>query len=100
MRSGSSIVLKRSSRGASNTRVSSISRSEGSVSFSSLSLATTVLLPCLDLVQDLVQPLEALLPEAAVALDPLVGQAERCRVETSGPPLGLAAALDELRALE
>src|SRR2546421_312320 len=101
MRLGSIIVLKSSSRGASKTRVSSNSTSDRRFIFSSLSVAITVfLLLVLDLVQKLVQAPEALLPERAVALDPLVRHPERSRVQTGRPPLGLATALDELRALE
>src|SRR6266545_2512336 len=100
MSSGSIIVLNRSSRGASKTRVSSISRSEGNVSVIVLSLAITVFLLLLHPMKDFIQSLEALLPEPAVALDPLVGLPERCGIEARRPPLRVAAALDEPRSLE
>src|SRR5438093_7896117 len=46
------------------------------------------------------QPVEALLPVAPVVLDPLGDVLERICLEPAGPPLRLAAALDQARALE
>src|SRR2546429_502745 len=100
MRSGSNIVLKTSSRGASRVLVISSSRSEGNVTLNLLSLAITAFLLVLDLVQDLVQSVEALLPEFAIALDPLVGRPQRRGIQAGRPPLGFASPLDELCALE
>src|SRR5881628_1746433 len=47
-----------------------------------------------------VQLVEALLPVAPVILDPVGDVLERIRLEPAGPPLRLAAALDQARALE
>src|SRR6266849_652211 len=47
-----------------------------------------------------VQLVEALLPVAPVVLDPLGDVLERSRLQPAGPPLRLAAALDQARALE
>src|SRR5213594_4210090 len=46
------------------------------------------------------QPVEALLPVAPVVLDPLGDVLERICLEPAGPPLRLAAALDQARALK
>ena len=54
----------------------------------------------LQLVQVVVQAVEALFPEAAVVLQPLGGVLERARLEPAGAPLGLAPALDQAGALE
>src|SRR6266850_7160196 len=47
-----------------------------------------------------VQPVEALLPVAPVVLDPFGHVLERSRLEPAGPPLRLAAPLDEAGALQ
>src|SRR5712691_1181219 len=91
------------SRGASKTRVMTISRSDGVVTVSwLLSLPPIVLLlsSTLELVQVLVQPVVALLPEAAVPLGPLGDLLERPRLEPGGPPLPLPAPRDQPRPLE
>src|ERR687887_2878852 len=54
----------------------------------------------LDMAQVGVQAVEALLPELAVPLDPVVDVLERSRVEATGSPLRLATACDEARPLE
>src|SRR5437870_1728336 len=46
------------------------------------------------------QPVEALLPVAPVVLDPSGDVLERGRPEPAGPPLRLAAALDQARAFQ
>src|SRR5213594_1507944 len=46
------------------------------------------------------QPVEALLPVAPVVLDPVGDVLEGIRLEPAGPPLRLASALDQARALE
>src|SRR5712691_1734577 len=46
------------------------------------------------------QLVEALLPVASVVLDPVGDVLERIGLEPAGPPLRLAAALDQARALE
>src|SRR6266508_1453551 len=101
MSAGSIIVLNTSSRGASKTRVSSASRSEMSVTFSSfLAVATMIVLPLSFLsLQELVQTVEALLPELAVALHPCFRLLQREGVQPGGAVLRVAAALDELQVL-
>src|SRR5207244_11019094 len=98
MRSGSNIVLKTSSRGASRVLVISSSRSEGNITLNLLSLAITAFLLVLDLVQDLVQSVEALLPEFAIALDPLVGRPQRRGIPAGRPPLGFGSQPDRSAA--
>src|SRR3989440_1700984 len=46
------------------------------------------------------QPVEALLPVAPIDIDPVGDVLERIGLEPAGPPLRLAAALDQARALE
>src|SRR6476619_2587084 len=71
-----------SCRGASNSRVISISRSDGVVKVvSPIVLVVIVVLLRLQTVQVLVQPLVALVPEAAVALRPLRHLTQRRRLE-------------------
>src|SRR5262245_37288027 len=89
-----------SRRGTANTRVSTISRSEGNVSVIALFLASTSLLLCLQLGQVLVEAVKALLPEAAVALQPVHPVLPRRRFQPARPPLRLAAALDQPRPLQ
>src|SRR5262245_27604345 len=89
-----------SRRGAANTRVSTISRSEGNVSVIALFLASTSLLLCLQLSQIFVEAVEALLPEAAVALEPVHRVLHRGRFQPARPPLRLAAARDQPRPLQ
>src|SRR5438445_258104 len=54
----------------------------------------------LQLLEIAVQPFEALLPVAPVVLDPVSDVLERIGLQPAGPPLRLAAALDQARALE
>ena len=42
-----------------------------------------------------VEPIEALLPQAAIAFEPVVNAFQRGRFEPAGPPLRLAAARDQ-----
>src|SRR5213592_1566671 len=91
------------SRGASKTRVMTISRSVGVVTVSwLLPLAPIALLlsSSLELLQVLVQPVVALLPEAAVPLGPLGDLLQRSCLEPGGPPLPLPASRDQPRALQ
>src|SRR2546428_926514 len=91
------------SRGASNTRVMTISRSDGVVTVSwLLPLPPIALLLCspLEVLQVLVQPVVALLPEVPVPLGPLGNLLERPRLEPGGPPLPLPAPRDQPRPLE
>src|SRR5262245_20017977 len=84
-----------SSRGASNTRDSTSTRSVCS------SCRATFLLPfLLQRLEVAVKPVEALLPVPAVALEPVVDLTQRSRLEAARTPLGLAAARDEAGALQ
>src|SRR5439155_11949967 len=91
--------------GASKVR----STTSGSSFVTTLSFAAILLLLALNfmrlvlalqLLEIAVQPFEALLPVAPVVLDPLGDVLERIRLQPAGPPLCLAAALDQARALE
>src|SRR6266508_440639 len=86
------------SRGASNRR--SITISLLAMSSATPSLAAMSLLLHLQFLQVLVQPIESLLPDHAIALDPLVDFLERARRERRRPPLRLLAARNEPGALE
>src|SRR6266571_817677 len=91
------------SRGASKTRVMTISRSDGVVTVIwLLPLAPIALLlsSSLDLLQVLVQPVVALLPEAAVRLGPLGYLLQRPRFEPGRPPLTLPSPRDQTRPLQ
>src|SRR5437899_12702224 len=77
------------SRGASKTRVMTISRSDGVVTVSwllPLPPIALLLSSTLELVQVLVQSVVALLPEAAVPPGPLGDLLERPRLEPGGEP--------------
>src|SRR5439155_17010691 len=88
-----------SSRGASKTRVRTISRSDGVVTVRAPLLAWLIA-ALLQLVQVVVEVLVALLPEPPVLLGPLRDPAQRCRYEPAGSPLGIAATGDQPRALQ
>src|SRR6266508_5203216 len=79
-----------------------ISRSDGVVTLSSLPLPSIALLlsSCLELVQVLVQPLVALLPELPVRLGPLRDFPERSRLEPGRPPLPFSAPRDQPGSLQ
>src|SRR5918999_3519581 len=79
------------SRGASKTRVMTISRSDGVVTVSLLSVPPMALLlsSSLEVVQVLVQPVVALLPEPTVPLGPLRDLLQGSRLEAGRPPLPL-----------
>src|SRR5437773_4270371 len=87
------------SRGASNIRVVTISRSVGVVTVSLLPIAL-LLSSSLELLQVLVQPVIALLPKLAVPLDPLVGFLQRPRLQPGRPPLSLPAPSDQPRPFQ
>src|SRR6266571_2161077 len=87
------------SRGASKTRVMTISRSDGVVTVIwLLSLAPIALLlsSSLELLQVLVQPVVALLPEAPVPLGPLGDLLERSRLDLGGLEEDSIARADDL----
>src|SRR5437867_3692922 len=90
------------SRGASKTRVMTISRSDGVVTVSLLPLPPIALLlsSSLELVQVLVETVVALLPEFPVPLRPLGDLLEGLRLEPRGPPLPIPAPGDEPGSLQ
>src|SRR6266508_924462 len=65
-----------------------------------LFLASTLLLLRLQLVQIIVQAIEALVPKAAITFEPVVNVLQRVGLDPAGPPLRLAAACDEAGALQ
>src|SRR5437773_6206216 len=85
------------SRGASKTRSTTSSFVGTSTT---LSLAAMSLLLHLQFLQVLVQTIEPLLPDDAIALDPLVDLFERARLERRRPPLRLLAARHKSCAFE
>src|SRR5690242_8825966 len=95
MCSGSVHIRYTSSAGASKMRVRTSSRSRASAPTSFLLACMSLLLLALQLLQVIVQTVEALLPVAAVVLDPIGHLAQRAGLEPAGAPLGLAAAADE-----
>src|SRR5206468_3492276 len=95
--SGCVNTSKTRSRGASKTRSMTSSLVGTSTT---LSLAAMSLLLLLQFLQVVVQTIEPLLPDHAIALDPRVDLLERARLERRRPPLRLLAARHEARALE
>src|SRR5262249_1381517 len=100
--SGSVKASKTSRRGASRGRGVTISRSDGvgSVVAPRLGVVAMILLLLLQVVEVLVQPCEALVPEATIVLGPLGHILERSRLEPSGAALRVAALADQAGALE
>src|SRR5690349_14638371 len=121
--SGLLIASKTSRRGAPKSRVRTISRSEGNVTwrpagFSSAGFAAsrsgdcaatapvlrfaavTFLLLSLKFVEVIAQAVEALFPEPAVLSDPIRDLPQRLRVEAAGPPLRPPALRDQAGALQ
>src|SRR5919109_3320338 len=97
---GSVQARNTSARGASKVRrmVSSSSVAPAAALFRALACMFSLL--ALQSDQIGVEPLEALLPVAAITLDPLGHVAQRLRPQAAGPRLGPAGADDEPRALE
>src|SRR5512133_2006599 len=95
--SGCVNTSKTRSRGASKTRSMTSSLVGTSTT---LSLAAMSFLLLLQFLQVLVQPIESLLPDHAIAPDPLVDFLERARRERCRSPLRLLAARNEPGALE
>src|SRR5687767_5522984 len=90
--------------GASNRRVSTISRSDGVVAlkvslFATMPAAMFLLLGC-KFLQVGFETIETLFPDDAVPLGPVRHFLERRRFEAARPPLGLASPDDEPCALE
>src|SRR2546426_3216549 len=120
---GSVIALKTRSRGASNSRVMTISRSPrllivvvelsvvgiGFLLFIAFARSATSsrslvsprpFVPPLQLFQVVVEAIETLFPQAAVTLHPIGGLLERARPQLARPPLRFPAALDQTGPLE
>jgi hypothetical protein len=68
--------------------------------FAALLTTMTLLLLRFHLLQVLVEPIEALLPQIPVARRPVGHFLERRRLDAAGPPLGFPPARDQARALE
>src|SRR6185436_13930317 len=85
--------------GASNSRTTVTSRSDGVVTVTGLGIGSVLLLR-LQVFEQAVEALVGGLPEPAVALDPHVGLLQRRGVDAAGPALGVAAAADQARALQ
>src|SRR5579863_1836108 len=86
-------ALKTSARGASIRRETSSLRSP-------LVLADTLLLLALQLLQVVLEPIEALLPEDAILLQPVCRMLERMRFEPPWAELRITTATDQPSALE
>src|SRR5438046_3601451 len=77
----------------------------GSITYSVLGIVT-VSFACIgfllldQILQNIVQALEALVPEAPVLSHPLGSLFEARRLQPAGPPLGIAALRDEARGLQ
>src|SRR5207245_8454315 len=69
-------------------------------SFSSRQLVLGMQLSGLQLAQIALEAVEALVPEAAIMLDPVGDLLQRARLQPAGPPLRLAAARDQAGALQ
>src|SRR5664279_5280913 len=67
---------------------------------SSFFRAQWLLLLCLELLEQIVEAEEALLPEFAIALEPLRRLGQRLRLETARAALGTGGVRDEASALE
>src|SRR5437773_5993753 len=104
MCSGLLIASNTRLRGASNRRVSWMSRSDGVVTLKLSLFATRFtaisLLLRFELPQVGIEAIETLFPDRAVALGPRGDFLERSRLEPAGPPLGLASTRDQARPFE
>src|SRR3989442_11601517 len=93
---GSVHNLNTSSRGASNTRVSTNSCS----SFAMMFPVAMLFLLFLYVAQIVIQPIEALRPEPPVVRNPIGNVLERSGRDSAGPPLRLAPASNQSRAFQ
>src|SRR5262245_62540926 len=87
-------------RGASKTRVTTSALSPPWVAALGFALAAILLLLRLQFAQVIVQAIETLLPETAIAFQPVVHLLQRTRFDAAGPPLRLAPAQDQAGALQ
>src|SRR5262245_10478231 len=95
---GSVKAKNTSSRGASSSRLPMIER--GSVSRSMLFFAPILLLLRLQSFEIVFETIEALLPQAAIAFEPIVNALQCGRFEPTGAPLRRAAARDQACVLQ
>src|SRR5690242_2997440 len=95
---GSVHAVHTSSRGAESKRVAMMAR--GSRWRSMLFLGVKLSLLGLQLGKVILQSVWPLLPQPAIALEPVVDIAQRVGLDAAGPPLRLAAAGDQAGALE
>src|SRR6187397_757965 len=93
--SGFVIASNTSSMGASNRRVSMISRSEGvvvlNVSLLAARLTGMAFLPGLEVLKDGVEAVQPSLPHVAIPVGPLGHLLQGRGLQAAGPPLGVAA---------
>src|SRR5262245_38979808 len=87
-------------RGASKTRVTTSALSSPWVAALGFALAAILLLLRLQFSHVTVQAIETLLPETAIAFQPVVHLLQRTRFDAAGPPLRLAPAQDQAGALQ
>src|SRR6266513_556126 len=89
-------ALNTSSRGASNTRVST-----NSCSLFAMMFPVAILFPLfLNISQIVIQPFKALRPEPPVLRSPVGNVLERTCLEPAGPPLRFVSPRDQSRALQ
>src|SRR5262245_14987729 len=104
-RSGSVIALNTTSRGASKTRVMTMSCRPGSITNSvSLMVCSSLdvvdVLDVLDAPDFLVEPVKPVARDIPIALDPVRSDPEGCDLQAAGPPLRVTAAGDQPGPLE
>src|SRR5450755_2446213 len=95
---GSVQAFQTNSRGASTVRVMTMVGSPGAAT--ALLLSATFLPLGLQFLEIVVEPVQALVPQAAIVLQPTVNAAKRLGFDLAGPPLRLPAARDETSMLE
>src|SRR5579884_1774443 len=97
--SGSVIARNTVSRGASKTRLMTMSCRPGSMT-NSASFTVVLLLFASDALDLSIQAVESAAGDRLVALDPLRGQLQRLPLQPAGPPLRLPAAGDQPGSFE
>src|SRR5262245_44227377 len=99
-RSGLVMTSNTRARGASNTRESTISLSEGRVTLSLPLLLASMAFLLLQLFEQTVEALEVRFHLVAVALEPVGDFAQRCRLQAARTALRVTTARDQPGALE
>src|SRR5579859_3741154 len=97
---GSVQASNTSSRGASNRRVKTSSRSAAPAVALLAAIVVLLVLLGFQFAQVFLQTVEALLPEVAIVLHPVGDVFERRRLQPAGSPLGFPRARDQARAFE